>query len=343
MSADHLVDLRACRTVASATLLVQAAREEGLPVAAVLEGSGIDERDLGNPEVEILGSQEIRVVENLLRLGVDPSFAFRVGARYRISAFGLLGYALMNSETMRDAVELCARFLPLAHAYCAIRLTETETEATVFFECSLPSPALRTFAVERDMAALAMISRDLTGGRLPLRRWWIGHRQQAPLAVYQGLVRGEPQFDAPSSQWTFDRAQLDTPLPLANAMTRHLCVRACEDLLSRRQSMKGFDGKVRSHLMRHADRMPSLEEMADEFCLTPRTLRRRLADEGTTFRDIVLDVRHTLAESMLREGGVPIQEIASRLGYQDATSFITAFKRWSGMSPAAFRRAGGAG
>lgn len=335
---DSLIDFRIARGMGSVTLLVTMAREEGLPLEAVLAGSGIAPGDLGDPRAEIDGAQEVKVVENLLRLGVDPSFAFRAGMRYRISTFGMLGYALMNSDTVRDAVQLCARFVKLTYSFCNIRIEEAGHEARAVFECSLPTPELRAFAVERDMAALAMISRDMTGKRLPLRQWHLAHAPRAALPVYQALVDGTPQFNQPANQWVFSRAQLDTRLPLANPMTRQECVQTCETLLERRRSNSGFSGKVREHLLRHTDRMPTLDNVADHFHMTPRTLRRRLADEDTSFRDLVEDLRRTLAESLLRDGRLPVQQVAARLGYRDTTSFMTAFKRWTGTTPALFRR-----
>ncbi|MFZ5724155.1 MAG: AraC family transcriptional regulator [Pseudomonadota bacterium] len=335
---DMPIDFRIARGMGSVTLLVTMAGEEGLDTADVLAGSGISPADLGDPKAEIDGSQELKVVENLLRLGIDPSFAFRAGMRYRISTFGILGYALMNSDTVRDAVQLCARFVKLTYSFSNIRIEEYGNEARAIFECSLPTAELRAFAVERDMAALAMVSRDMTGKRMPVRQWYMAHEQQAALPVYQRLVDGTPEFGKPANVWIFARSQLDTRLPLANPMTREECVRSCEDLLERRVSLTGIQGRVRDYLLRNAERMPTLEDVAAQFHLTPRTLRRRLADEALCFRDLIESVRREQAEALLRDGRLPVPHIASRLGYRDVSSFMTAFKRWTGTTPGNFRR-----
>lgn len=331
-------DLHTPRTADSVALLVGMAVEEGLSTADVLAGSGITAAALRDPLTEIEGLQELQVIRNLLALGVDPAFAFRAGMRYRISRFGLLGYALMHSDTVRDVMALCSRFAPLSYSFCNIDVEERDLDVIVTLHCDLAPPALAAFVVERDMGALATISRDLTGRRLPLRRWWLQHAQQATLAGYEGLVKGSPEFGRPANLWMFDRSILDNRLPLANPSTRHQCVEACEALLARRQSLSRIDGRIRDRLLRSPGRMPSLEEMADVFHLTPRTLRRRLVESGTTYRDLVEDVRQTLAVTMLQDRRNSLQDIAAQLGYQDASSFTTAFRRWTGLTPSAYRR-----
>lgn len=85
--------------------------------------------------------------------------------------------------------------------------------------------------------------------------------------------------------------------------------------------------------------MPDMEAVASDLCLTPRTLRRRLDDEGTTFSAIRDEVRLALAEELLSMTELSIGEIAGRLGYADPTCFTNAFKGWKdGMTPLAWRR-----
>lgn len=338
MTMDGGIHFGVARTIASVTLLAGLAHEDGFSISDVLAGTGISTTDLHSPDTEIRGAQELLVVGNLLRLGVGPSFAFRAGMRYRISAYGMLGYALLNCETSGDAIRLCERFINLSFAWCNLVVTESGSGVTVTFDASALPPEMRAFAVERDMAALAMVSRDLTGGRLPLQRLCMAHGRLAPLALYSEVIRGVPEFGQASNCWEFDRAQLDTRLPLANPLTWQQCVRACEELLEQRKLLVGLTGTIRGYLMRNADRMPSMEEVAEFLHMTPRTLRRHLLKEEASFRDIVHSVRRGLAESMLVDGRVPLHEIAARLGYQDTNSFLTAFRLWTGVTPATFRR-----
>jgi AraC-like DNA-binding protein len=83
---------------------------------------------------------------------------------------------------------------------------------------------------------------------------------------------------------------------------------------------------------------PSMQAVADELHLDPRTLRRKLTDEGTSFREVVAEVRRTRAEELLT-GSAPVELIAQQLGYAETASFTHAFTRWTGLSPSRFRQA----
>ncbi|WP_373875756.1 helix-turn-helix transcriptional regulator [Pseudomonas juntendi] len=72
--------------------------------------------------------------------------------------------------------------------------------------------------------------------------------------------------------------------------------------------------------------------------MTPRTLRRRLIDEDTTFLKLCDEVRYALAREFLREYVLSVEQISARLGYIDPTSFIKAFKRWTGETPLSYRK-----
>lgn len=71
--------------------------------------------------------------------------------------------------------------------------------------------------------------------------------------------------------------------------------------------------------------------------MTPRTLHRRLVDEGTSYRELVEAVRHTLAVEHLKSARFSVNEVAFRLGYTDIANFRRAFKRWEGVPPSTYR------
>ena len=89
--------------------------------------------------------------------------------------------------------------------------------------------------------------------------------------------------------------------------------------------------------------MPVLDAVAASLHLHPRTLRRRLAEEGTSFRALTNDVRATLAAELLSQVGLTVEQVARRLGYAETAAFNHAFSRWFGLAPNEFRRSHGAG
>ncbi len=97
---------------------------------------------------------------------------------------------------------------------------------------------------------------------------------------------------------------------------------------------------VRSKLFRESGRFPTLSDVAAELDVHPRTLRRALTEEGTPFRALLNEARSKLAVDLQCNVGLTVEEVSNRLGYTDASTFCHAFKRWHGVPPSAYPRAG---
>jgi AraC-like DNA-binding protein len=135
----------------------------------------------------------------------------------------------------------------------------------------------------------------------------------------------------------FDASALDQPMPQANEHAAAVALEQCRDILQRRRARSGTSGQVRDLLVARIADAPPAERAAAELGLSARTLQRRLADEGTSYRALLDEVREQLAEELLSTGGLTVGEVARRLGYVEVSSFSQAFRRWKGVSPRAFR------
>jgi AraC-like DNA-binding protein len=119
-----------------------------------------------------------------------------------------------------------------------------------------------------------------------------------------------------------------------------MCVAQCDVLMQRNEQRRGITAVVRSKLFRESGRFPTLPEVAAELDVHPRTLRRQLAEERTSFRALLNEARSTLAVDLLRNVGLTVDEVSKRLGYTDSSTFCHAFKRWHGLPPSAYPRTG---
>src|SRR5271166_1584656 len=134
-----------------------------------------------------------------------------------------------------------------------------------------------------------------------------------------------------------DPSVLDLPLPQANEHTTAIAQAQCRELLARRHARAGLAGRVRDQLVARAADPPGLSQVAAALNVSDRTLRRRLAGEGVSFRGLLDEIREQLAEELLVTGGLPVAEVAERLGYLEVSSFSQAFRRWKGVGPRAYR------
>jgi AraC-like DNA-binding protein len=102
-------------------------------------------------------------------------------------------------------------------------------------------------------------------------------------------------------------------------------------------------GEVRQLLVDALDAgEPDVAAVAAELAMSPRTLQRRLGDEGTTFRDVLTDTRRGLADALLTAGDLSVTDVGLRLGFSETAAFSRAYRRWTGQSPSALREKGAA-
>jgi len=130
-----------------------------------------------------------------------------------------------------------------------------------------------------------------------------------------------------------DAAELQRPLPRSNPQALALSEALCRDVVERRRERSGLARAVRIHLTQQLGSGAPMCGVARELGLSERTLRRRLADEGTTFRRLLDEVRESLAVELLATGRLSVEEVALRLGYAEGSPFIVAFRRWTGVTP----------
>jgi AraC-like DNA-binding protein len=318
--------------------MTELAAQHGVPLRVCLKGTGIDPEVLDDPAAEITGRQELDLVTNIVEaLPEVPEIGLESGTRYHVTAYGIWGYAVMSSRTVRDAVELGLRYLNLTYAFSRFEVEEAGGRVFMVLEDEgIPGPARRAL-VERDLSAVYHMCSELLGEAPPLIGLRLRFEEPPYVARYEELLGVRPTFGAMHTAMEYDVSLLDRPMPLANIHTAKLSEAQCEELLAARQAREGIAGRVRHLLLNEPGCAPDMERIAKELATTSRTLRRRLDEEGTSFRVLVDEVRETLAEQLLSAAGLGVDAVARRLGFSNTPAFVSAFKRWKGVSPGAWR------
>jgi len=328
------------RSPGTTRALIDVGTEHGLSEERLLVFSGIRRSDLDDPDAAIEGGQELQVVRNLLAgLGDRPGLGLEVGSRFTIGTAGVLGFALLSSSTLRDAVRIVVRFSALSPSYARLDLHE-DGRGSIFEydEQEVPSDAA-DFLLERDLAALANVLTMLNGGTITRGAGRLELRLEADRArlVAQVIPFLEIEGGVDRTAIVMPPGILDLPLPQADPHTAELCVQQCLALLERRHARRGMAGMVRDVLLRHVGEMPSAATLAKELDLSERTLYRRLEQEGTSVRALRAELHSTLATDLLANAGLTVEEVARRLGYAETASFSRAFKAWTGKNPSTLR------
>lgn len=321
-------------------IMVDGAAAHGMTTTSCLAGTGIQPRDLADETAQIWAHQEFAVIRNLLgRLGDRPGLGADIGAYSTIGRTGVIGFMMLAGPTVRAALERAIPYLALSPTHLRFTL---ESHAGQGLVCAVAAddeipPDVRTFVVERDLAGLAAAFR---GAQIDLQlvriETTLGPGGAAVLAEAWGLELAAVQPHSATNRLIFPRERLDVRLPQADENTARLFEQQCREVLDARMARVGVAGQVRSRLRHRHGEWPSMAEVAADLHLDVRTLRRRLIAEGTSFRQLLDEVRHGRALELLGQG-VAVAEVARELGYSETATFTRAFTRWEGVPPSRVR------
>ena len=327
--------------VAIAQVMVNFAARHGVDAETCLLDTGIRKMQLHEPDGLIERQQEMRLVENLILALPDvPALGFELGLQYNVATFGLWGFVLRTSRTLREAIDAAIRYLPLSTAYCRFtRFADTEVFGVVADADDIPVH-LRQFLLERDTATAIQLFHEL--GLSGLRVHRLEYQGVTPAADYVARINAlsgiTPHYQRARNAIVLRRQDAELPLPMYDANLVRLLEDQCRVQLERRQ-VSGIAGQVRQLILGSLGLVASLEAVAQHLAMAPRSLRRRLEDEKTSFREVVDAERRLLATQLLQGTEMKLDEVALQLGYSDTASFTRAFRRWFGRSPGEYRRA----
>ncbi|MBF8161416.1 AraC family transcriptional regulator [Pseudomonas mendocina] len=327
------------RSIVSIQLLTQLGLDLGLNLDVCLKDTGLDPMQLASLHGEVDAERELRLIANLLEALPDlGDLGLQAGRRYHLTTYGAWGYAILSSATVRQAAELGLRYHGLTYAFTRISLNLKDGVASLHFDDSALPPALHDFIVQRDMLGALVVVRELLGSPLPIRSVELRQATPSDMTPFVEAFGQVPHFGAQHNRLGFSADLLDDPLPRANSQLVSACERQCQMLLARHQWHQGVAGRVRQLLLQTPGQMADMEQVASRLHLSSRTLRRRLIEEGSSFRALQDEVREALADELLAAGGLSLEEIAERLGYGELSNFIHAFKRWKGTTPGRYQR-----
>jgi AraC-like DNA-binding protein len=329
------------RSTTSVLLMINVAKTKGISSELCLKGTGITTEMLMDAGTEISPDQELKLIENLVDQQdaqlVDASLAVDIGLHYHLTTYGIFGFAISTSQTVRGAIEVGVGYLPLSFAFSKISLREEGGIAYLVVDADHIAEKVRRFVVERDLVAMVSMHREVFGQNMPLEalnlQWPEGAEN-----LYNSIYSARPSYLQTENSVAFNRILLNIPLPTANEQSRKMLLAQCQDLLQKRHAGNSVALKVRNCILSRIDQGSSMEAVASELCVSLRTLRRQLSHEGTSFRALMDEVRETLAIQLLEETALTMEQIAVRIGYSDTANFFHAFKRWTGYPPKHFRK-----
>lgn len=279
--------------------------------------------------------------QNLLRradaLEQRPALGLRIAERIGPRHFGVVGHAALACETLMGALQRLERFHASVYDANPAR-TESMPEG-VLIEWGVARGRPGALVDETAIASLVQLARDMTGRYWPVQRVAFVNPRPRVLQPYEDFFGGEVSFEAPTTQLVIAHAHLNLPLRKSDPDLLALLDQQAERLLQVVAQVPAVvDAWRRTLVPLIREGRPSLAALAQAHHTSPRSLQRRLAEQGTSFQHLLDGTRQHLAQGYLQDARIDIAEIALLLGFSEQSAFTRAFRTWTGLAPAQWRR-----
>ncbi len=327
-----------------ALALLSYAAQRSVAASHLCSLSGIDYVVLArDASVRLTPVQFEQLWKNAAHLTQDPLFGLHFGESMQLAALGVVGQVILTSNTVGEALDHAGAMAHLLTDLYRFRISRDSRTTTLYFMENTSRTQRYPHTARHFGDYLIVFALHELDGLLLERIEPLSAR--FPYAIpyhheYTRIFRCPVKGKAGDLSIEFHRRYEDLTILSANYGLQNFLLQRVTAICAREpDETTALQQRVFHYLLSNSYRqMPGLEAVAANFNFSPRSLQRHLEEEGTRFSDIVNQVRQQLAQDYLCAGQYPIKDIAAMLGYEEQRAFLRAFRRWTGLSPAAWRR-----
>lgn len=310
----------------------------GVDANRVLAKAGL-KRDQLDPKGRSALAIDFPLWNAAVEVSGDPAIGLRLGKHISYAALGGYGYLLRNSETFEKLLERASEYIRLIDDLCVLE-TRVEGDYVITRMSRGGGYPMSPQSVDCAFAAIAAVSRELGGPGFVHTRVRLAYASAIDRATYERYFGCPVELDAQYHELEAPKRWLHQTPHLADARLGEVLEQHAQSLLESLPSE--IDTLLQTAREKLAAQLEGgevgLGALARAMYMSERTLRRRLSERGTSYQALLDELRATQARKLVGHGGEPVDRIAQRLGFADTSSFFHAFKRWTGQTPAQFRR-----
>lgn len=309
----------------------------GIDRATLLSELDVTASTLDDPDDRLPIAKLHVAWEHVLARVPSVAHAQFIGERYALGEYGLVGFVVMTSATVAEALGHFVRYIGLWTDEPVFAVDGATVRAT--YRHPFPDCIGLRMATESAFIEIIHGARLLTRERTVPRAVRFAHAAPSDTSGHTAFFGCDVQFDAPAHELELHAKDLALALPLADPQLGAFLREAANRALARREvDTSSMIERARTIIAEELARsVPSIEVVARKLAISARTLRRRLAESGTSFRELLDETRAHLAQSYVRDRRIPLAEVAFLLGFSEPSTFHRAFKRWTRTTPAEWR------
>lgn len=287
----------------------------------------------------ISAQQVLALVGQAVTVLEMPYLGLAMGNLMTISHHGMAGVAAVTQPTLQGCLETIGRFC--AELFPALEMTGRveKHEACFVISENISLQPYTHFFLELNMVSFYNIFTHLVSGEHELRSVDFSYPEPAWGHIYRRYFHCPVRFNQPETRLVGAPELARYELPLANRLMALTAEKTLFENIPTR-AIRLLPLRLRRLLVRYYGAFPSLERAASDLGMSGRTLRRKLAEDGTSYQQELDAVRQKMAQEYFRRGGESVTELALILGFADSSAFAKAFRRWTGLSPTEFQEKG---
>lgn len=313
-------------------ILIDLVESQGHDRAVLLHGTTLAETGISGIGARISETDFGQIVATAFELTRDPALGLHLGSRLNMSAHAVLGQAIMTCTDVHQVMELFLKYYHLLSPALYLEF-ELVADQAVFTIVSTPEENPIEFAYEMMFAAFLNTVRGLLGSDEVTLSVEFPYPAPAHHAEYYQLFGQDVSFNGVRGRISLDQSWLDTPLPSSNPALRALYEGECARLLADLEEEDSVAEQTLRLLRKLEGQYPQMPQLAQMLNFSPRTYRRRLAEESHSYQDLLDKVRAEHATRHLQNTRLPLSTIAYMVGFNDASNFRRAYLKWTGRSP----------
>jgi AraC-like DNA-binding protein len=311
----------------------------GKDPAVILSKAGLTPERARDPAIRLEVRTQIKLLDLAAEELQDEWLGFHLARNFDLREIGLVYYVVASSDQLADALRNAERYSQIMNEGIRLRFSMQDGPAAIALEYVNVDRDADRQQIEFWLVTLVRVCRQVTNGRLVPSRVKTRHFRNGVPVEFRAFFGVDVEFGASVDEICFPRPVALLPVvgrdEYLNEMLRRYAEEALASKPRERLTMRSMAEDVLPKLLPHGRAMAS--EVAQRLGVSSRTLSRKLAEEGTSFAEILDQLRAALARRYLHDETLPVSEIAWLLGYREVSSLTHAFKRWTGTTPRQFR------
>jgi AraC-like DNA-binding protein len=313
---------------------LRAMQQLGISPKRLLAGTDIDVKRVPDPDYLITLEQYESVVANMMRLTGNPGIAFLLGGVVNVGELGILGYAMLSANSLRQATQVWVQY---SNSIVGTPINiETYHDVSPGYELMVTSPQrfgmLHRFETEELLVQGMKLLHDITGIKPLLGKVSLAYPEPPHRSLYEEFCNCPVVFNAPHTVFRILEPQLNAPIKTGNDELFQICAQHCRKVMRSMPESGLLRSKIRSLFLMTPGCLPDIKHASAAFGMSSSNLRRQLEANGQSYQAIKDEFRYDLAREYLRSGHMSAKQAGYLLGFTSPSVFSRAFKAWSGQT-----------